>query len=293
MINEKDIETNATNNELEIHPKLEAFIEVIPFFHDLIPQDFSCGVSNTTHLIFGSGSETIPALPIGYELIPGDGMYEAVRDNEIQRVVLPDEIFGFPVMGNTIPIRDNDGNAIGSVGLAVSMEQYNILYGIAAKLSVAIEEVSATIQELASSVTSSASNVQVISEQSESVLESVEEIDHLASLVKEVSERSNILGLNASIESARAGEYGRGFAVVAEEIRKMATNSRQHSETINMSTQKINELMTNLHQSISTISQESESQSAATEEMAATIQEINENAIYLSNYAKKILNGEV
>ena len=110
---------------------------------------------------------------------------------------------------------------------------------------------------------------------SEAIANSVQDLSHHAkalveinALVSEVATQTNLLGLNASIESARAGDLGRGFGVVASEIRRLSTTVKDSSKQVN---DKIGEIL----RAIDAIQKAIHESSANTEELSAQLQELS------------------
>jgi len=88
------------------------------------------------------------------------------------------------------------------------------------------------VTDSTSSIRDQAADIERAAEAINSLESETQDVGSVLEVIRGIAEQTNLLALNAAIEAARAGEQGRGFAVVADEVRTLASRTRQSTDEI-------------------------------------------------------------
>lgn len=183
-------------------------------------------------------------------------------------------------------------------------------------VSTAMEEMSATVAEVAASAENTSGSTQqafnqvkkgraVVIEGKEGIEDLSDKVDVTSTMIQKlandseqigsiidvingVAEQTNLLALNAAIEAARAGEMGRGFAVVADEVRSLAGKTQSSTEEINS---MISSLQEAAKQSVSAMASSKETVEECvrkSDQAVETFSEIIENVNTINDMSTQI-----
>ncbi len=120
------------------------------------------------------------------------------------------------------------------------------------------------------------------------VAQQLDEVYEVVTIINNVAEQTNLLSMNAAIESAHAGEAGKGFGVVAEEIRSLAEETAENADKISKVVNTIVDAVENANKSSQSAFEAFEKVSSHTDEIVKSLQEITGGIGKIDNQMQEI-----
>lgn len=131
--------------------------------------------------------------------------------------------------------------------LRFNLQEY---YGLSSQV---LEKSRESAQMVSGTIEKTMVNINQAKEKIEDFKSASAEIINIVSFISNIAKQTNLLALNATIEAARAGEHGKGFAVVAGEVKELARQTHDATQSITKKVDAIQQSTTEIFNSISLI----------------------------------------
>lgn len=124
-------------------------------------------------------------------------------------------------------------------------------------------------------------------------VENSSSITNVTQMIREISSQTNLLGLNAAIEAARAGNAGAGFGVVAKEVRKLSNDSNSAAAQIEEMLNSVKDSIKQMETEISQISQASQDQAELVTQFMTRIEQLNDTSNKMRLFIEDMISYDV
>lgn len=234
------------NKEEYMNKKIEEIVSMIQIMERLVPLDGSITVINKEREVVACfpHPEVPLILKVG-DMIPEDdkNINEVIRTGKEIIHHSPKGAFNIDIEGEMVPVYEA-GEIVAILVYSVTSEKKNKIGNAIMTLQEDVKETNQFVQEVVEATNNLKGQLTDIEDVSKKVSGQIEEATGIVASIQKSASYSNILALNASIESARAGQAGKGFAVVAEEMGKFAKLSGDSAKQIN---DTLKEIVTSLN----------------------------------------------
>lgn len=266
---------------------MDALIGTLPYMIKALPQDMLLCITNgKEYLQVAEGDDLQVGITIGSQ-IQGTATEKSMKENR-STIFNVRESEGIPFKGVNIPIPDKNGYPIGTIVCGIGRKKQQDLNKVSQQLSNSLDKMTLAISEIAKGAERLANVGRGLSEEVNQLNSKTVETGSIIDAINQISNQTNLLGLNAAIESARAGEHGRAFGVVAQEICKLAEDSKQAVDQVNKIITAILSAIKDMIQSVEESGSIAQQQADITDENAASIEQLQKLAYIVKDMAAQL-----
>lgn len=259
-----------------LHPVARSFNNFAPVLSEMFPEGVFIYMTDLYKVAYRQASKQfdMPTVTVGYKLVEGDIAKEVIDKKKQVTLELDSSKYGVPTLVTCLPLFDeeNSNEIVATLGIVIPKKVAGDLRDMSANLESGISGIASAIEQLSVSATNIHSNEMDLNNGIKEVINLSEEINKVSVFIKNIADETNMLGLNAAIESARAGESGKGFEVVAQQIRKL---SKQSKDTV----PQIKKLTDSIKQKVDETREKSQGSLAESQEQASATEEIDRKSV--------------
>ena len=261
---------------------LEQAVAIAPFIKDFYDEDVSVYICSADTVEVGINHGN---LNLNVQKGEPSSKYEKTvtmrsfleKKRLVVRVPVEKSQFGMSYVAIANPLWNN-GEVEGAISVIISDKRYDALRKVGINLSELVKSSHAASEELSASSEELAATARSMEGSTSVTKVGLEKINGISQNISRISAQTSILGLNASIEAARAGDKGRGFAVVAEEVRKLSEGAKQSAVAISKDIVEVNDTVSNLIEDIRQLALVSENQAMDIGNLTLSLGEISKMA---------------